>query len=385
MPEQAEPGPHDRGAFVWPPRAVDPRELGPPAEGSGYWKWNPRERPLATVEELADEGDPFATDLEEPRDGPDGPVDARWMVRALERELLGRTMAPLAERRIEAFDASRTCPRCGGVVGPYEAGDRGCPGCVGRRLPWDAAAVLGPWRDGLRRAILDVKFRRAERLGQGLGRRLAGPVADVLAGLASRPGPIVIVPVPMPASRRFERGIDHAGAIAHGLAAGLGKHAALRDRGVSVVPLLRARPGPTQLDVTPAQRARNMRGRFGDAMFGWGWNAGRRGAAGLLWGPCWRSRGVLSRAGVVVLVDDVRTTGATMLAAGRRLRAMLRQAKGGSAAAREAKGVRGPRRAERPMVVAAWTAVVPPRGRGEPPAGELSPNSEDRVREGGGS
>lgn len=81
-------------------------------------------------------------------------------------------------------------------------------------------------------------------------------------------------------------------------------------------------------------------------------------------------------------MDDVRTTGATMLAAGRRLRAMLRQAKGGSAAA---KGVRGPRRAERPTVVAAWTAVVPPRGRGEPSAGELSPNTKDRAREGGGS
>ncbi|MDX2017303.1 MAG: hypothetical protein SFY95_06640 [Planctomycetota bacterium] len=392
------------GVFVWPPRAVDPRELDAPPNESGYWKWNPRERTLAPIDELEDEGDPFADDLEEPEAGePEARpeprmVEARglrWFARALERELLGRTLDPMAERVIGEFEAGQTCGRCGGVVGPYEEGDRGCPACVRVRVPWDAAAALGPWRDGLRRAILDVKFRRAEHLGVALGERLARPVAGAIESVGARSernagGPIVVVPVPMPASRRFDRGIDHAETIALGLARGLKRHPELRGRGVSVVPMLRAKPGPTQLDVTPAQRARNVRGRFGATKFGWAWNAGRAGGGGastsawirgVLAGPVWTSAGVLARAGVIVLVDDVRTTGATMLAAGRSMAAMLRRA--GLAAPGRA-GRQAAKRADPrpgPAVIAAWTAVVPGKGRSRPARPEHSPTPEN-VRNG---
>jgi predicted amidophosphoribosyltransferase len=96
----------------------------------------------------------------------------------------------------------------------------------------------------------------------------------------------------------MERGIDHTGVLAG--------HAGAR-AGVRVVRGLARRHTPTQVGLSATARAANMRGVF----------RVRKCLA--------RATGAIDGAGVraVVVLDDVRTTGATMTAACRSVRSLL--------------------------------------------------------------
>jgi predicted amidophosphoribosyltransferase len=103
---------------------------------------------------------------------------------------------------------------------------------------------------------------------------------------------VVVVPVPTSWRRRMERGIDHTGVLAA---------AAGREAGVRVVRGLGRRHTPAQVGLSATARAANIRGAF-------------------------RVRAALGRLdGVraVVVLDDVRTTGATMTAACRAVRGVV--------------------------------------------------------------
>ena len=210
----------------------------------------------------------------------------------IERTWFSRVVDPLPERLSAAGWSAdgplAYCPRCASSVGPHEADDTGCSWCRGRRLRWERAVRLSEYRGVLRRTILEVKFTRWRRVGDDLGRMLGRALAERLDTAATPIERVVIVPVPTSLRSRVARGIDHALVIARGVSAATG---------CPIARVLSRRHRPTQRSVSRAQRARNVAGSFTYS-----------GEPGELAGR------------LVVLVDDVRTTGATLSAACRVIR-----------------------------------------------------------------
>jgi predicted amidophosphoribosyltransferase len=207
----------------------------------------------------------------------------------------GSAIAALLHRAAEVA-APTACLACRAPAG--RAGEALCPACR-RVLPWlreaPRAGLLGGDRgrrgpaltwaplahEGPARALVHaLKFRGA------LG--VAGVMAAQIAANAP-PGLLdgaTLVPVPAPAARRRARGFDHAGRLAAALGERTGRPVAEC--------LRRAGPGPRQVGAPRAQRLA----------------AGRVSVA--VRGPV---------PGVVALVDDVETTGATLAACAAALRA----------------------------------------------------------------
>ena len=176
---------------------------------------------------------------------------------------------PLCERCGDPLPAWRTivpsgrCSRC-----------RRAPGVI------ECARAIGPYEGTLRTIIHALKYDGRRSLAVPLASLMRERAADILEGVSAT------VPVPLHSSRRRERGFNQAVDLARGL--GLPVSIALR----------RTRATETQAGLPAAQRHRNVRGAFSTTK-----------AAGLLTGR------------VVLLVDDVSTTGATLEACARALRA----------------------------------------------------------------
>ncbi len=237
---------------------------------------------------------PFTWPPLDPTDNPVSPVilepNAPAHRASLWHELSELWLAPqaprLAQRMADAGwspDAPGAwCDRCAGTVGPHEENEFGCAACRGSRLPWARAVRLGEHRGALRDWVHEVKFTRFRALGTELGRALGGQLRR--AG-APREG-VIVCPAPTSWRRRVARGIDHSGAIAHGVA---------RELGVPMERLLSRSHRPSQTELPASRRRRNVSGAFR-----------RRGRAGLA-------------GSTVILVDDVMTTGSTARAAARAL------------------------------------------------------------------
>ncbi|MBW0101664.1 ComF family protein [Pseudonocardia sp. KRD291] len=181
---------------------------------------------------------------------------------------------------------------CGGCGGP---GGGWCPACAdatGGPLPVTLpragpTAAAGRYRGPLRRALLGYKERGRRDLAPALAGLLVPPVAAVLP--VSPPGPVWLVPAPSRPGAARMRGGDHVARLARGLAARLGA-AGLPARVAPVLALDRRARDSVGLD--PAQRAANLAGAMTIR------------APGPGGGP--------EPDAVVVLVDDVVTTGATL-------------------------------------------------------------------------
>jgi ComF family protein len=158
--------------------------------------------------------------------------------------------------------APPACPRCGAA-----RSGRGCAECEGKEFLFAGAAALGRYEGRLRQAVLALKFRGERRLADEFGRRLA-------ARLARRFD--LVVPVPMSRWKLLGRLYNAAELVAERLA----RHAGLPLARRALVKVRRTRP---QVELPFEERLKNPKGAY-------------------------RARRVR---GVVLLVDDVLTTGAT--------------------------------------------------------------------------
>lgn len=143
---------------------------------------------------------------------------------------------------------------------------------------------LGPYDGALRVAIHELKYRGRRRVAARLAERIA---AEPLSRAVLTPE-VVLVPVPLHPRRKRERGFNQAEL----LASELGRRLFLPVRASALV---RRLDTPSQTGLTALARRRNVKDAF--AVRGRAQVAGR----------------------VVVLVDDVVTTGATLRACARAL------------------------------------------------------------------
>ncbi len=189
-----------------------------------------------------------------------------------------------------------TCPACVAALealSPFAA----CPVPVPAGMP--PCVAMGPYADVLRGALLGYKERGRHALARPLGALLAAAVAEV-GGAAGGQGrvPLVVVPVPSTARAARQRHGDHLARLA--------AHAVRRLRAAGwqaqLMRPLRASPRPDSASLDAGQRAAVAV------------NSLRITPAGI--------RGLqrcVTVGGVVVVVDDIVTTGSTLAAVTTRL------------------------------------------------------------------
>jgi ComF family protein len=183
-------------------------------------------------------------------------------------------------------DPHVACPRCAATVGPHADVVNGCPTCREVGHAFDRVVRLGPYDGRLQEAILRIKSAAGEPLAEMLGRVVADARRPALKDL----GVELVVPVPLHWRSHWARGYNQAAAVA---------------REVAVAHRLRFEPWwlrrlkRTTQHAQPSAMARreNVKGAF-------------------------RAKPGASPAGrVVLLVDDVMTTGSTASEAARVLKA----------------------------------------------------------------
>jgi len=191
--------------------------------------------------------------------------------------------------------AGNVCSICGERVlssyADYDAeGLRRCPVCRRVERPFERAVAYGSYDGGLRELIHLLKYDGVRPAASILGRMLAEAVAGLEPGFEQ--AKVLVVPVPLYAAKRRQRGFNQAELIAR---------AALRFQAgerldLATGLLQRTRETHSQIGLTSHQRRENLRGAFAVA----------------------RAAEVTGRE--VLLVDDVYTTGTTASECARVLR-----------------------------------------------------------------
>lgn len=166
------------------------------------------------------------------------------------------------------------CQRCGASAGPGSVLADGCTFCRGQKLHWDRLTRLSLYGEPMDAWVKQMKFARQWSWAPYLGRLLANRIGDPID-----PDKIVVTYVPMHWRRRWRRGFNQAQLMGKALA---------KSRGWPMVSLLRrtqwTHPQPA---VLASQRIANVNQSF--ALYevdlsGW----------------------------QVVVVDDIKTSGATL-------------------------------------------------------------------------
>lgn len=163
---------------------------------------------------------------------------------------------------------------------------RDCPSCREQKWPFTETLALGPYRDLLRHLVLKSKHRHGAATARALGQLLATHHANRFAHLLEN-REAEVVPIPAHWTRRLSRGTNGPDAVAAGLAQALGLTCRSR--------LTRIRRTAKQVELAPSRRAENVRGAFQAKLPE---NASSK---------------------LILLVDDVFTTGATLSAAAKEL------------------------------------------------------------------
>ena len=225
-----------------------------------------------------------------------------WLVRVLD-ELMppGDTPDGSADWRPDEADAY--CPRCGASAGEGSVTPRGCAFCLNASFPWHRLTRLAFYGEPADEWIRQLKFHRRWRYARWMGQQLAQAI-DAPPGHDK----LIVCAVPMHRLRRWHRGYNQADLIARAVA---------EARGWTFAPILkRTRHTPPQTAIAPSRRHDNVRQSFA-------------------------IEPVDLSGYEVILIDDVKTSGATLSACAR----LLMQA-----------GARG--------IHAAVVAVADPKGQG---------------------
>jgi ComF family protein len=194
---------------------------------------------------------------------------------------------PLCENCVADLDRLATaaaCDLCGyPLVGAFDP----CPHCHEKGIaPIDFVVRLGVFSDPLRTLVHRIKYRHGWPLAEYLADRLV--THEPAQGLLTETD--CLVAIPLHPTRQWTRGYNQASVIADRV----GKICNIPRRS----PLVRLRNTQTQTNIrAQAKRVENLRGAFG-----------------LIDGDCVSGQHV-------VLVDDVMTSGATVLSAARTLKA----------------------------------------------------------------
>lgn len=222
------------------------------------------------------------------------PVMRTWLQRFrgdvayLERMILGRTR-PEAEGAVrEALalcGSERWCDGCGGSLeedtsGPSAVGHEATRLCGRCRLQpmFHGFIRLGRYAPPLDRLVQRVKGNAWHDVAEAFGRSLACAISRKLS---RPPEGWIVVPIPSPPLRRLRRGIDHTGSMARAVGRALG---------IRCTSCLRARSSVRQASLGRSERLQRS-------------------------GLAWRGRSRIPEASSVLLLDDVRTTGGTLLKA----------------------------------------------------------------------
>ena len=185
--------------------------------------------------------------------------------------------------------AAPLCLCCGDTLSSSRAAGPLCRRCERRRPHFDLARSAGRYEGSLRKMIHAFKYGRRRALAEPLAGRLLEAGAAILAGADA------VVPVPLHPLRTLERGFNQADDLAR-----------LLERPVWRV-LRRVRHGPVQASLPAGRRHSNVRRAYALR-------------------PAWIRLAVRPigsrplRNSVVVLIDDVMTTGATLEACSRVLK-----------------------------------------------------------------
>jgi ComF family protein len=183
------------------------------------------------------------------------------------------------------FIAPPFCISCGTPFDFIIDGEQRCAPCLTAPPPYNRARSAMTYDDGSRGLILGFKHGDRLQAAPAFGAWIARAGAELLADAD------IVAPVPLHRWRLLKRRYNQAALIA--------AHAARRS-GVTHLPdlLERHRATPSQGELGPAQRARNVAGAF---------RLNSRHAAKV-------------KGARIVLIDDVLTTGATVGACARVLR-----------------------------------------------------------------
>lgn len=215
-------------------------------------------------------------------------VDIIWPARSIVSNQRGAGRGPLTAEEFSAihFLTGAVCDRCG-VPMPLDLDEaQMCVPCIARPPRWNRARAAMVYDTASRRAVFDLK-RSGRRDGLAILSRWMEQAGRELLSDAD-----IIVPVPLHYRRLVQRGYNQSGWLAQFL----GRRAGVS---VSVDALKRTRNTPSQGGRNAKARRRNVAAAF----------AVRKSRLAKLNGKR------------VLLVDDVLTTGATVGACVRALRA----------------------------------------------------------------
>jgi|Deesub1362A_J573_1020465.scaffolds.fasta_scaffold00663_4 ComF family protein len=185
------------------------------------------------------------------------------------------------------------CPECWQAISPYNGtmcrrcgrpivsgAATMCGDCLRDEPPFTYARGYGLYRGGLEVAIKEMKYHGIKRL--------SSPLAELLLRLPM-PSVDVIIPVPLHGRRLRQRGFNQSALIARYVSKGLG-------RPLLVNSLVRTRDTLPQAGLSANERRRNIRGAFSV-----------------------NERGLIYKKRIM-LIDDVMTTGATVMECSRTLK-----------------------------------------------------------------
>ena len=161
-----------------------------------------------------------------------------------------------------------------------------CRSCKTVHPPFDRAIAYGSYDGTLRDLIHLLKFHRVRPLTAVLGRMLAETIADLEPSLPA--GTVGVIPVPLYAKKRTERGFNQAEVIARAALKSLARLHPNSER-FKFVPgaLVRSRDTGSQIGLSRRERRENLGGAFAV------------------------SDPTRIEGRYILLVDDVYTTGAT--------------------------------------------------------------------------